>query len=98
RGDGPSHCLCPYRFPRPETVVSLLTDAGPRAEGLPGPTDFATLRQRERSRADYLSWRLYLIANDACGGRCLHRHASPKSTSRVETVHPLAEALPVSHI
>ena len=97
RCDDPSRCLVFPPTPRPGGRVSPLADAGHRSGDIPGPTASYWVRQRAR-RSDCVVSEGVLLISGTCffathglrGHRRLPRHASPRSDSGVETVHPLA--------
>jgi len=81
--------LVSRQAPRPGLMVSLLADATDRAEGNPGVTA-SLLASGGESNALWLEPALILVAMtlEVVSHLHLHLHASPDSTSRVETVHP----------
>ena len=102
RCDGPSRCEFPYQRPRPALAVSPLADAGE-----PGRRHSRADRLRARSGGEgevalTISLGAYWFAMTLEVVSRLHLHASPDSTSRVETVHPLVRwsirtSIPAGH-
>src|SRR5215469_16761762 len=102
RCDGPSRCGFPYQRPRPALAVSPLADAGE-----PGRRHSRADRLRARSGGEgevalTISLGAYWFAMTLEVVSRLHLHASPDSTSRVETVHPLVRwsirsSIPAGH-
>ena len=88
RSDRPRHCGIPNQFPCPELEVSLLADAGIRNGGASGPTAFSLASGGEGERALVVRLGAYRFAMTLAVVSRLHRHASPESTNKVETVHP----------
>jgi hypothetical protein len=92
RCDDPSRCVLFPSTPRPGGRVSPLADAGNRGGDTPGPTV-----QTNSAREGEVGLNSALRSGTCCFAtrglrdhRRLPRHASPRSTSGVETVHPLA--------
>jgi len=84
---GPAAVTVPLRSRGRREAVSLLADAGYRAGGAPEPT---TLRARSGGEGEValtcFSLGACLFTTTLTVVSRLHRHASPGSTSRVETV------------